>query len=64
MDKHENRFSQLVISESAASCMAENFAISPIGHLDLNQTSINELFYSSRIKFDTTSYAIYIPIFE
>ena len=63
MDKHDNRFSQLVISESAASCMVENFAISPLGQLNLNEKLINELLETKGIKFDTTSFAKYIPTF-
>jgi hypothetical protein len=37
-------FSQLVISETAMSCMLNNIAKTPIGHLDFTEKKINEFF--------------------
>ena len=39
-------FSQWVISENAASCMANAFARSEIGHIQLNKEKINKMFKS------------------
>jgi len=36
-----NMVSQLVVSDSAASCWAENFAQSPYGQLSFNKTQLN-----------------------
>ena len=55
--------STLAISESAASCMFEQFWNSPLGSLNLNQKSLNTLFNETTIKFDTSSYSKYIPLF-
>jgi len=62
MDDQE--FSQLVISESAATCGLNNIAKSPIGKLDLNEDRMNQFFGVNNLKFDTTSFAKHIPIFK
>lgn len=37
-------FSQLVVSETAMTCMLKNIAKTPIGHLDFTEKKINEFF--------------------
>jgi hypothetical protein len=56
-------YSQLVMTESAASCMCNAVAESPIGKLNLNQEKTNQLFNVTDIKTDTTSIAAHIPLF-
>jgi hypothetical protein len=51
------------MTESAASCMSNAIAESPIGKLNLNQEKINQLFNVTDIKTDTTSIAAHIPLF-
>lgn len=62
MDDQE--FSQLVISESAASCALGNIALSNIGKLDFNEARLNSFFSVDNLKFDTSAFAKHIPIFE
>lgn len=62
MDDQE--FSQLVISESAASCALSNIALSNIGKLDFNEKRLNQFFSVDNLKFDTSAFAKHIPIFE
>lgn len=62
MDDQE--FSQLVISESAATCALNNIAKSPIGRLDFNEDRLNQFFAVNNLKFDTTNFAKHIPIFK
>lgn len=59
----DSAYSQLVISDSAASCMAKTIARSPIGRIELDETRINKLFARSDIKLDSSSLAEHIPIF-
>ena len=54
----------MAISDSSASCMFEQFFNSPLGHLNLNEKTMNQLFNVTDIKFDTSSYAKYLPIFK
>lgn len=56
-------YSQAVMTESAASCMCNAIAESPIGKLNLNQEKTNQLFNVTDIKTDTTSIAAHIPLF-
>jgi hypothetical protein len=56
--------SQWVITESAASCLANNMASSPIGTINLNQDQANALFNVKDIKLDTSSLAAHIPLFS
>lgn len=55
--------SYVSITDNAATCMVEQFFNSPIGHLNLNEKSMNQLFNVTDIKFDTTSYSKYLPLF-
>lgn len=57
-------FSQLVISESAAKCMANTMAASPIGFILLDTVSMRNLLKLNDFKFDTSTIALQIPIFQ
>ena len=57
-------FSQLVFSESAASCMLNSFSQAQIGRIHLNEDKINKLFSTDGIGYDSTYIAPQIPIFE
>lgn len=62
---NSDTFSQLVISESAATCMANTMSSSPIGYLDLHTQSLIDLFgLSDDFKFNSTTIAQQIPIFQ
>jgi hypothetical protein len=61
---NHNTYSQLVVSESAAGCILNNLAVSPIGRLILDENRINQLFKKSGMKFNTNSLATYLPIFQ
>ena len=55
-------FSEIVISESAATCWMENISASKIGILDITSTTISELF-DREIAFNSTSISDHLPIF-
>jgi len=57
-------YSQAVMTESAASCMLNSMAASPIGKLMLDQDKTNELFNVQDIKTDTSSIAAHLPLFQ
>lgn len=48
-------FSQLVISQSAATCILNKVAKSPIGPIDLDKKRWNELFDLNNLNFTTSS---------
>jgi hypothetical protein len=50
-------FSQLVVSESAAKCMANTMAASPIGFIHLNTHTMRELFRVQDFTFNTQTVA-------
>lgn len=60
----DSAYSQLVISDSAASCMAKVIGRSPIGKIELDENRLNQLFGRTDIKLDTSSLAEHIPIFK
>lgn len=60
---NSNTFSQLVISESAASCIANSMANSKIGMTFLDKDRINKAFKTTNLEFDTTSMKQFLPIF-
>jgi len=60
---NSNTFSQLVISESAASCIANSMANSKIGKTYLDKQAINKAFKTTNLEFDTTSMQQFFPIF-
>lgn len=50
-------FSQLVVSESAATCAANTMATSPIGSIDLDTTSLRTLLKLPNFHFNSTTVA-------
>merc|ERR1711907_596999 len=56
--------SQIVISESAASCIANNVARSHLGHITLNQQTVKELWGEPDLEFTTTTLGKHFPILE
>jgi hypothetical protein len=56
-------FSQLVVSESAASCFMNTWAGSDIGRFELDEERINLLFETNDLKFNTTAIGTQIPLF-
>lgn len=56
-------YSQVVMTESAASCFFNSVAASPIGRFNLNQNKTNMLFNVTDIVTDTSAMANHIPIF-
>lgn len=57
-------FSQLVVSESAASCWMNQWAASSIGKFDLDDEKVNLILEQDWIKLTTTSIAKQIPLFQ
>lgn len=55
MDKKAH--SQLVVTQSAASCLMNSLGASEIGHLDFNERRLRALFKVEDLYFDTTSFA-------
>ena len=55
--------SQIVITDSAASCNLNGMAKSEIGRFDFNEARLNTFFGVDYLKFDTTSFAEHMPIF-
>lgn len=68
MKFHEHStYSQWVISDAAATCMANAFAESAIGKVKLNKEHIKSMFkdYEDQaLDFDTTSLAKHLPLFK
>ena len=60
---NSNTFSQLVVSESAATCIANSMAASRIGRTYFDKDRINKAFKTKNVEFDTTSLQQYLPIF-
>lgn len=58
-----NDYSQMVISEAAATCAMSTFAKSNIGTVYLNQESLEELFLLDDMPFTTSSIYSNLPIF-
>jgi len=56
--------SQLVITESEANCIANQFAKSDLAHYNVNEVRFNQMFMSEGMKLDTTSLSHHIKIFE
>ena len=57
-------FSQVVISESAFSCMINSFSQSPIGRLHFNNEKIKNFFGMDDLEMTTSFLASQIPLFE
>ena len=67
MKFHEHStYSQWVVSDAAATCMANAFAESPIGMVKLNKEHIASMFkdYDQALEFDTSSIAKHLPLFK
>ena len=62
--KRGNDHTQFVIGESALTCMAIQWANSPLGKLALTESKFNKLFGTKGIKTDSTSIKSHIKIFE
>lgn len=56
--------SQLVITQSEANCIANQFAKSDLAHYNVNEVRFNQMFMSEGIKLDTSSLSQHIKIFE
>lgn len=61
---NSDTFSQLVVSESAATCAANTMASSAIGMIDLDTKSLRTLLNLPHFHFNTTTVAQQIPIFQ
>ena len=57
-------FSQLVVSESAATCIANQMARSQIGRVYLTEDKINKMLGKRNLKLTTTSMNQHLTIFE
>lgn len=56
--------SQLVVSESAATCIANSVAKSHLGHIALNRNTVSALWDEPELGFDTTSLEKHFPILK
>lgn len=56
--------SQIVITDSAASCNLNAIAKSDLGKFSFNEAKLNQFFGVDYLKFDTTSFAEHMPIFK
>jgi len=61
---NSEKFSQFVVSESAATCTLNNFMASPIGRIELNTDKVNQLFYRDDLRLDTDFIFDYMPVFR
>mgnify|MGYP000194203781 CR=1 FL=1 len=61
---NNNQFSQLVVSESAASCILNQFARSNLGVIDLNEKRFNQILRIDGIPLTTESISPHLPLFE
>lgn len=56
--------SQLVVSESAATCIANKWAQSHLGHITLNSQTVSDLWAEPNVNFTTSSLGKHFPILE
>jgi hypothetical protein len=56
--------SQLVISESAATCIANNVAKSHLGHIVLNSQTVSDLWAEPDLNFTTSTLGKHFPVLE
>lgn len=59
----DDKFSQLVITESMMTCLLNQLAKSCAGKIDLNEERFNKLFFTEGIKIDSQSIYEHLPIF-
>jgi hypothetical protein len=52
---NSDTFSQIVISESAATCILNSFANSEIGQVQLNKPLLNEMFGMQHLEWTSSS---------
>lgn len=57
-------FSQLVVSEAAATCLMTTISKSKIGKYQINKDKLRILFGNDKLRFDTQSISPQIPIFK
>lgn len=62
INSHE--LSQVVLTESAATCMLNQISKSPLGNLWFNENKFNDFFHVDGYSFNSTSLASHIKIFE
>jgi hypothetical protein len=65
-DEDNKVFSQIVVSEDLASCVLENFSLSPIGKVKLDTKRANQLFGRNDLAIDTSYLAskLYMTAFK
>ena len=56
--------SQWVVTESAATCLANSMSTGGLYSFELNEKKTNEFFNVTDIKTDTSSIAAHIPLFQ
>lgn len=56
--------SQWVVTESAATCLANSMSTGGLINFELNEKKTNEIFRVTDIKTDTSSMAAHIPLFQ
>lgn len=56
--------SQLVVSEAAATCIANQVAKSHLGHINLNSQTVRDLWGDGKQNFTTTSLGKHFPLLE
>jgi len=64
MEFSNNGYSQLVISDAAATCMMETVGHSKIGKIYIKQDTIRQLFGNEELTFTTSSIGQMLPLFE
>jgi len=64
MEFSNNAYSQLVVSDAAATCMMETISKSKIGKLFINKQHLRDLFNDQELEFDSTSVESMLPIFQ
>ena len=61
---NSDTFSQIVVSESAATCILNSFANSEIGQVQLNKGLLNEMFGKHDLEWTSSSLVEQLPMFN
>ena len=61
---NNDQVSQLVLTDSAATCAANQLAKSPIGQIQFNSAKWNQFWHVDDFKLDTSSIKKHIKLFE
>ena len=61
---NSDTFSQIVVSESAATCILNSFANSEIGQVQLNKGLLNEMFGKHNLEWTSSSLVEQLPMFN